>query len=302
MGSLSLRARLGLLFTIILFGGASAQAAQALARAAAPIGEHGLLWEVTGKGYPPSYLFGTIHIADPRVTHLAPPVRQAFDQAKRFAMEVRMDYGAYAELIRGMFFHDGKTLDSVIGPELFAQVVKLAAKHGIPRDMVINMRPWAVMSATGVPGFKQGVALDLQLYTRAIEQGKKVYGLESADEQLAVFNGMSRRDQIDMIRAIVEHRHDAAAGARQLLAAYLDRDLGTIERLGREDLQGESPRSAASFYQRAVIDRNHRMVRRMQTYLRQGRSFIAVGALHLPGAQGILHLLQQRGYRVISVY
>lgn len=300
MGSLSLRARLGLLFAIIAFGGASAQAAPA--RAAAPIGEHGLLWEVTGKGYPPSYIFGTIHIADPRVTHLAPPVRQAFDQAKRFAMEVRMDYGAYAELIHGMFFQDGTTLESVIGPELFAQVVKLAAKRGIPRDMVINMRPWAVMSATGIPGFKQGVALDLQLYARAIEQGKKVYGLESADEQLAVFNGMSRRDQIDMIRAIVEHRHDAAAEAQQLLAAYLDRDLDTIERLGREDLQGDSPRSAASFYQRAVIDRNRRMVRRMQTYLHQGRSFIAVGALHLPGAQGILHLLQQRGYRVTSVY
>ncbi|TNF37962.1 MAG: hypothetical protein EP315_01845, partial [Gammaproteobacteria bacterium] len=48
--------------------------------------------------------------------------------------------------------------------------------------------------------------------------------------------------------------------------------------------------------------RNLRMVERMQSCLQQGRAFIAVGALHLPGVQGVLHLLEQQGYSVSPVY
>jgi uncharacterized protein YbaP (TraB family) len=51
-----------------------------------------------------------------------------------------------------------------------------------------------------------------------------------------------------------------------------------------------------------LAERNHRMVRRLQELLDQGNTFIAVGALHLPGEEGMLRLLQQRGYTVRVLY
>jgi uncharacterized protein len=48
--------------------------------------------------------------------------------------------------------------------------------------------------------------------------------------------------------------------------------------------------------------RNHRMVTRLHTLLQQGKLFIAIGALHLPGENGVLHLLEQQGYKVTPVY
>jgi uncharacterized protein YbaP (TraB family) len=44
------------------------------------------------------------------------------------------------------------------------------------------------------------------------------------------------------------------------------------------------------------------MVERMDGLLQEGDAFVAVGALHLPGRQGILQLLADRGYRVTRVH
>ena len=44
------------------------------------------------------------------------------------------------------------------------------------------------------------------------------------------------------------------------------------------------------------------MVERMAARLSEGKAFIAVGALHLPGDEGILNLLQRDGYRITRLY
>ena len=277
------------------------QTARAASESSVAIG-HALLWKIEGKGYAPSYLFGTIHIADPRVTKLAPPVRQAFDRAQRLVMEVRMDYGAYAEVLQGMFFNDGTTLQSLIGTKLYRRVVQVMAHNGWTPNMVAIMKPWAVMSTAGLAGFNTGVALDLQLYNQATLQRKPAYGLESAAEQIAVFDGMSKQAQIELVRSTVEHRDAAAAEAQSLLQAYLERDPDKLEQISRQEMRDTPPAFAAEFYQRVVTDRNRRMVQRLQAHLRAGNAFIAVGALHLPGDSGIVHLLQEQGYAVTPVY
>ena len=67
-------------------------------------------------------------------------------------------------------------------------------------------------------------------------------------------------------------------------------------------MQQGDQRLADEFQQHLVVDRNHRMAERMRQYLQQGQAFIAVGALHLPGEEGLLNLLEQQGYTVRRVY
>src|SRR3546814_9044049 len=60
---------------------------------------------------------------------------------------------------------------------------------------------------------------------------------------------------------------------------------------------------AARAYKKAFLDdRNHRMVERLVPLLERGKAFVAVGAAHLPGEEGMLHLLEQQGYRITRVY
>jgi uncharacterized protein YbaP (TraB family) len=55
------------------------------------------------------------------------------------------------------------------------------------------------------------------------------------------------------------------------------------------------------FTARLVVERNYRMAERIQPQLREGNALIAVGALHLPGEEGLLALLAEEGYRVSAV-
>jgi len=88
----------------------------------------------------------------------------------------------------------------------------------------------------------------------------------------------------------------------ELLAAYKQRDLGRLLAISEASMQAGDQRLADDFQRRLVDDRNQHMAERVQPYLRQGKAFVAVGALHLPGKTGLLERLQQQGYTVTPVY
>lgn len=285
-----------LIVGLVAWTGALAEMSPSVARG------HGLLWEVTGGGDGPSYVFGTIHISDPRVTRLPEPVRSAFAGARTFTMEVLVDYAAYERVMRSMFYTDGRTLEQVIGDKLFGRVAKRLAELGMSRAAVMNMKPWAVMATLGVPLMDRGTALDLELYADAVEQGKPVYGLESVNEQLNVFEAMPRQAQVEMVRSSIQPQEATDSQFEAFLKAYLDRDLTGLMRLADRYTAADYPAFRDAFMEQAIRQRNRRMVERMQPRLQDGGAFIAVGALHLPGAHGVLHLLERRGFSVTPVY
>ena len=140
------------------------------------------------------------------------------------------------------------------------------------------------------------------LYQNALQQGKVVHGLETIQEQLNVFESLSEADQISMLEEAVENFPDLDAMYADLLDAYKQRDLAGLMALNEASMKAGDPQLADEFQQRLIIDRNHRMSERMQQYLQQGKVFVAVGALHLPGEDGLLNLLEQQGYTVRRVY
>ena len=82
----------------------------------------------------------------------------------------------------------------------------------------------------------------------------------------------------------------------RLIEAYAADDLQRLTEIASLDNEQSRSASARRFMIRLNDDRNRRMVQRIIPYLEQGNTFIAVGALHLAGPQGILALLRQQGY------
>ena len=101
--------------------------------------------------------------------------------------------------------------------------------------------------------------------------------------------------------AITNHRETPAL-IDTLIDLYLARDLAGMQAINDDQMQKGDTQLAAKVDQRLIIMRNYRMAERMQARLDEGHAFIAVGALHLPGKQGILNLLEQQGYLVNYVY
>jgi uncharacterized protein len=270
--------------------------APAAAKTSAALSRSGLLWRIHTAGKQPSYLLGTIHSTDPRVTQLRSSVAAALDGSDRFVMEMKMDTQAFMQFGASMMLGPDSDLESLLGRPLFDQVLQAMKTYGMPETVVRQLKPWAVVAMLSMPKPEGGLILDMVLYQRAAGQGKPTSGLESAAEQLAVFEGLSLHDQIELLKMTLKSLPSQPQMFEQLIEAYAADDLDRIIGIARSD--PEQSRSAAGrrFMTRLNDDRNRRMVRRIVPYLEQGNSFIAVGALHLAGPRGILALLRQKGY------
>ncbi len=263
----------------------------------------GLLWRIESEAATPSYLFGTIHSEDRRVLALPQRVKEAFARSDIFAMEVVLDRQARERASRAMYSNEGRQLAVVADEALFQRVVAALAERGLDADHVAMLKPWAAFTILSTPPAKTGVFLDHMLQRRALAAGKEVTGLEPIEEQLAVLDGMSVADQLGLLESALEQQQDFQERLEQTIEIYLSQDLQAMLDLYEHEFMGIPDKGLAErLKQRILIDRNQRMFSRMQSLLARGGAFIAVGALHLPGEQGLLQLLQQAGYRLNPVY
>jgi len=276
--------------------------AGAFAAEAADSFDSGLLWRVERAGVTPSYLFGTMHSDDPGVVKLPTPVQQAFDQAQSVTLEVVLDPRSLLAMTSALLMTDGNTLESLIGRRLYERTLEVMDARGIPEILVANMKPWAVAVTLMTPLGNNGVVLDHVLYQDAVAAGKKVHGLETVAEQVGLFDGLSRKDQITLLEDTLDNLDTVAQMLDELQAAYLDRDLKRLMELNEASMRDSDPLLAETFNRKVIVERNYRMAERMQPRLREGQQFIAVGALHLAGKEGLLKLLSERGYRLSRIY
>jgi uncharacterized protein YbaP (TraB family) len=106
--------------------------------------------------------------------------------------------------------------------------------------------------------------------------------------------------QLAILRDTLCHDDELKRQTERLLRLYLEGDLAGMMALNAQPHEDEALFEA--FMERTLYGRNRRWIGRLAPYLGQGRAFIAVGALHLPGDQGLLRLLEVQGYRVTAVH
>jgi uncharacterized protein len=275
-------------------------AAAAPALAAEPY-ERGLLWRIEGKGAAPSHIFGTVHLADPRVTRLPSAVAREFDRARSVSLELTLDNSNILALANRMVYADGRDLASVAGADLFGKAAAITTGLGLPEHLLRMFKPWAVALVLSAPPQDPTQVLDVVLARAAKEQGKPVHELEGMEEQIAVLEGMPESDQVVLLQQAVDERERLPQIIGRVIEAYLARDLAGMWRLSQETT-GERRRLNDVLADRLLYQRNERMVERMEPRLAEGGAFVAVGALHLYGNRGVPALLESRGYRVTLVY
>lgn len=263
--------------------------------------DQGLLWKIVGPTGKSSYVFGTIHSDDPRVTQIPAPVQNALDVSSTFTMEMIAGGDAFLEMADRMFFKDGRTLPDVLGASLYAKTQSALRQRGLPTGDIERKKPWAVVMMLSAPKPKTGLFLDLALQMQATLNGKKIYGLETIGEQLAVFDELSMEDQIALLEGTLSMQDRFDRQLEAMINAYLARDLSRLMTLATEHETNVSE-IHDKLMQRLLFQRNYRMVDRMAPRLKEGSAFIAVGSAHLPGNEGVLTLLAARGYQISRVY
>ena len=264
-------------------------------------GAGGLFWRIVKAGTRPSYLLGTLHVADPRVTRLRPAVEAAFERADTFAMEAVLDGNALMTLGSAMLLPEAQDLESLVGSRLFARAVEALTEYGLSEAVIRRFKPWAVMALLGSPKPSGGPILDMALYQRALARGIEVQGLESVQEQVAVFEALSLKDQRALLSLTIEHLETLPSLFEQLIEAYATDDLSAIAAFARTYQDRADLAAFNRFMFQLNDERNQRMAQRLEPILKEGNVFVAVGALHLAGPRGVIQLLRNRGYGVEPV-
>jgi uncharacterized protein YbaP (TraB family) len=265
----------------------------------------GLLWRIDRPGVPPSHVFGTIHLADPRVLQIPEPVQRALEASRSYSMEVPIWQAHDERLLEAAQYEDGRRLRNLIDAALYEKIRATLLERGIAEAVIERLKPWAALANfTVTPADYESDTLDQKLFALARERKLRIQALEGTEEHISVFEGIPLDSQLAMLRHVVEHRDWLASMIEPTLQAWLKRDLAGIRRVN-DRIAGRFPAMAPHYrvFLRHVVDnRSVAMAHRLHLPLRTGRVFVAVGATHLYGPKGLLALIEKQGYRVARVY
>lgn len=262
--------------------------------------DKGVLWKVSKPGLEASYLLGTIHVADKRVLDLPPQIEDALYNSGIYVMEALPDVSEMLSLTSMMFLVDGRKLQDLIPKSIFDGAVKILGNYAMPTEAVSLLKPWAAYLTMNYPP-EGGAVLDLELLQKAKTNGAEVYGLETMAEQVAIFEKMSMQSQIRLLIDTVCHYDLVIEDFETMKLLYLQRDLKRLyEYSNRFSIEDEQVYE--TLFENLLTKRNYVMSDRIEKYLQRGNAFVAIGALHLPGDEGVLHLLEKRGYDISVVY
>src|SRR5690606_36884422 len=131
--------------------------------------------------------------------------------------------------------------------------------------------------------------------------GKEVDGIETIEEQIGLFEGFSKEEQIELLRSTLNDmekaRKEGKSPISELRNAYLSGDLEVLDKCLNEWMTGLDPALLARFTEILFNKRNHLMAERIAAKLQAApdkSQFFAVGAGHLIGAEGVLKLLEKK--------
>lgn len=261
-----------------------------------------LLWEISGdKLAKPSYLYGTIHVSDQRVFQFGDSVIWAFRKAEAAAFELDMKKSNIMQMASRMVIKDSsESLKNLLKKKDYERLTALAKKQmGPMAGFVDQIKPFYVYAfllqgneEVKQPSAENSQALDLAMQDKARSLGKIIVGIEEMAEQMEAIDKLPIEDQVDLVRRQLRNPQKEEDNMEELILMYLSQDLE-----GLNELMASEGGTAAMM--NALIDnRNYKMSERIDTLVQNRSAFIAIGAGHLSGDDGVINLLRKSGYRL----
>ena len=263
-----------------------------------------LLWKVTGGDLKqPSYLYGSIHIQDARVFAFdSTVVLGTLQSCDAFAMEVLLDEVDPVAIRKSQYMKKGKLLSEMMKPEDFAKLDSVCkAKLGVTAYFVNTMKPFFLSSGLQQADMAKDKedALDIYFLKKARAAGKKCYGVEQYQDQIAAIDAISLKEQVKMlVESLDENAADTSAAQSQfdeLLDAYLTYNFDKMLELSSDE---SLPKKFNKIF---LVDRNVGMADHFAEIARNESLFCVIGAAHLAGDKGVPALLRKKGYTVEPV-
>jgi uncharacterized protein len=260
------------------------------------------LWRVQSSNTT-AYLQGSIHLLSEDAYPLPPQIDKAFEASKQIVLEmdlaVMTDPDAQLSMLMKGMLPKGQTLADILKPKTLELAERCSEEIGLSLVAFSRYKPWMfVMALTATRlqqlGFSADNGLDWHFYKRANAHKKNTIGLETLDEQLALFELVVANDQDAFVRQSLEDFTTLEADLTSIIAAWSTGDLDSLSKTLLRNLS-----KYPDVHRILIRDRNLKWMKTLNEVMQSGvTSMVIVGAGHLPGNDGLIALLQQSGYTV----
>ncbi|MEI8271271.1 MAG: TraB/GumN family protein [Paludibacter sp.] len=268
-----------------------------------------LLWKIYGNGLThPSYLFGTHHLIPIQFLDSVPGLFKTFSECETVVGEMVLNnIDASAKIQQAAIMPNHKKISELMNQEEYKLVdneLKATLKFGLKEVSIMN--PSLILTLyemeknkklTGLSDDKQS---DSYFQLVAEEKDKKVLGLETIDQQIAIlFGNGSLERQTSLLVESIRKKNSMLKEMNQLNRLYKAGKLNDLLLLSKG--KGEITDMTDEEFKKMVDDRNADWISKLPNMMQKSSCFIAVGALHLPGQNGLLKLLEKKGYKVSPI-
>ena len=245
------------------------------------------------------WILGTIHLAAKTSTELSEKAKQVIASSDHLWMEISPnELTLSADMLFEQGLHDYPYLREQLPEELWAELSALIARVGLAPSIVQRMEPWLVEYLVMVmwlqhEGFKTSLGIDYQVMRYAALNNIKVMGLETAKDQVAALEKARHGVNAEQhVKEILSQFNSISKELAELERGWQEGDLAYIWQQVEQSLTAQS--------KGILLDaRNYVWFARLQESLQiNEQHFVAVGAAHLAGEQGLLALFERAGAQV----
>ena len=248
------------------------------------------------------YLIGTMHLLRHETEWNASKVKKTVSESSELWLEVADidDQASIVPIIAQYGIDQEKTLSSKLNATQKEKLAKLAVTYSVPVASLEPMKPWmAALMFSILPlqkaGYDPNAGIDRLLKAQAEKEGDKIYGFETAEEQVRFFAELPESDQIAFLEETLGDAEKGMAQLEKLAKAWIDGDNETIGNI----LVNEFKKEAPAVYEKFLVQRNIAWSKKIAEILKgSGVKQIAVGAAHLAGPDSLQVQLAKRGIKV----
>lgn len=261
--------------------------------------EQSLLYKLEGKNIKTSYIFGTIHMLPQADFEMPRKVKDAFEQSDELYLELDMDNPEMMRemMSKMMLAEDDKLANHVDSMEYKLLDAYLEQNLGMGFAQFNRFKP-VYLSSTVMSSFvgKQIASFEMTFVSMAKEAGKELKGLETAGEQLAIFDSISYEEQLDDLVEMLEDPVEAKSLFSNLVKKYKSENIDSLYNYTLSYFDNDQ-----EMIDKLLLNRNKNWAEKIPKISREKKVLYAVGAGHLGGERGVIQLLRDKGYTLTPV-
>ena len=260
----------------------------------------------------PSYLYGTMHSSDSRLLKLPEVVEEAIHDSDKVYLELIPNNINTLNILKGA--ENNRTLEKILPKNVYAELKKQLSSKFIPISRISKFKVWFAFMTIISEDYLDDPAkpfLDKYIFEIALNYGKKTGELETAYEQIIIFDSLSIEEQINLLNetlGYMSQKKENRTEKERLIQLYLHGDDETFySEMMESSMQMGKTMQNKSLYNKLVdsiiTERNNVMAERIYSKVKDESEseFFAIGAGHLVGEDSVVSILKQKGLVVEKV-